>query len=313
MRNHRRFALGATMLVLALAAGACSSGGGATNTPTGAASSPAVQRGTLTIGVSGAYAENQLVAEMYAQVLEKAGYTIKRQLDLLDRPVSDPALFDGQIDMKPEYLAFELPKLDPNADNTGTAEEVYPRLQAAAKAKGITVLHFSPADSTNVFVVKPETATANNLTNMSSLVPVASQLTLGAPPDCNESATCEKGLKDVYGITFKSIKSLDLGGPKTKAAIDNDAVDVGELFSLDPDIATKGYTVLEDDKHLQGAGNFVPMIRTEKLNDEIASLLNAVTAKLTTDGMLELVTKVQVEHEDVADVAKAFLQSQGLL
>jgi osmoprotectant transport system substrate-binding protein len=313
MRSDRRFALGATVLALAPAAGACSSGGGGTNTPTGTPSSPAVQRGTLTIGVSGAFAENQLVAEMYAEVLEKAGYTIKRQLDLGTRPVSDPALINGQIDMKPEYLAFELPELDPNADNTGTAEEVFPRLQAAANAKGLTALNFSPADSTNVFVVKPETATKYSLTNMSSVTPVASQLTLGAPPDCAGSATCEVGLKDIYGITFKSIKSLDVGGPQTVAAIDSGAVDVGELFSLDPTITQKGYTVLEDDKHLQGAGNFVPLIRTEKLNDEIARLLNAVQAKLTTDGMLDLVGKVQVEHQDVADVAKEFLQSQGLL
>ncbi len=313
MRNHRRFALGAAMLVLAIVVVACSSGGGGTATPTGAATSPPIQRGTLTIGVSGAFAESQLVAEMYADVLEKAGYTIKRQLDLEARPVSDQALFNGQIDMKPEYLAFELPKLDPNADTSGTAEQVYPRVQAAAEAKGLTALNFSPADSTNVFVVKPETATANNLTTMSSLAPVASKLTLGAPPDCATNFACEEGLTKVYGITFKSIKSLDFGGPQTVAALENGAVDVGELFSLDPTISQKGYTVLEDDKHLQGAGNFVPLIRTDKLNDEIASLLNAVQGKLTTDGMLTLVGKVLVDHEDVADVAKEFLQSQGLL
>jgi osmoprotectant transport system substrate-binding protein len=142
---------------------------------------------------------------------------------------------------------------------------------------------------------------------------VASKLTLGAPPDCATNFTCKDGLKEVYGITFKSIKSLDFGGPQTVAALDSGAVDVGELFSLDPTITQKGYTVLEDDKHLQGAGNFVPLVRTDKLNDEITNLLNAVTAKLTTQGMLDLVGKVQVEHQDVADVAKEFLQSQGLL
>src|SRR6266536_2625869 len=78
MRKHRKSVLGATLLVLALAAGACSSGGGgSTTSPSGAASSPPVQRGTMTIGVSGQYAENQHVAELWAQVLEKAGYTAK--------------------------------------------------------------------------------------------------------------------------------------------------------------------------------------------------------------------------------------------
>ena len=36
----------------------------------------------IVVGVSGAFAENQIVAEMYAQVLEHAGYTVERQLDL---------------------------------------------------------------------------------------------------------------------------------------------------------------------------------------------------------------------------------------
>ena len=164
-----------------------------------------------------------------------------------------------------------------------------------------------------MFVVTPASASKYNLTIMSSLAPVASQLVLGAPPDCDTNAACKSGLQPVYGITFKEIKSLDFGGPQTVAAIESGAVDVGELFSLDPTITQKGWTVLQDDKNLQPAGNFFPLIRTDVLNDEITSLLNAVTAKLTTDGMLELVGRVQVDKEDVAAVAKDFLTKNGLL
>jgi osmoprotectant transport system substrate-binding protein len=312
MRRSRTFVLGATLLAAGFVLAACGSGGNDTQatTPPAASQSP---RGTIKVGVSGAFAENQLVAEMYAQVLEKAGYTVDRQLDLGSREIGDTALFSGQIDMKPEYLAYELPKLDPSADTTGTAAEVYPRVQAAAQAKGLTALQYSPANSTNVFVVTPETAQANNLTTMSSLAAVAANMTLGAPPDCSTNPACEQGLKDVYGITFKEIKSLDFGGPQTVAAIDSGAVDVGELFSLDPTITQKGWTVLEDDKNLQPAGNFFPLIRDEVLNDEITALLNGVTSKLTTDGMLGLVGRVQVDKEDVAVVAKDFLTQSGLL
>jgi osmoprotectant transport system substrate-binding protein len=312
MRRCRTFVLGATLLAAGFVLAACGSGGNDTQatTPPATSQSP---RGTIKIGVSGAFAENQLVAEMYAQVLEKAGYTVDRQLDLGSREIGDTALFSGQIDMKPEYLAYELPKLDPSADTTGTAAEVYPRVQAAAQAKGLTALQYSPANSTNVFVVTPETAQANNLTTMSSLAAVAANMTLGAPPDCSTNPACEQGLKDVYGITFKEIKSLDFGGPQTVAAIDSGAVDVGELFSLDPTITQKGWTVLEDDKSLQPAGNFFPLIRDEVLNDEITALLNGVTSKLTTDGMLGLVGRVQVDKEDVAVVAKDFLTQSGLL
>jgi osmoprotectant transport system substrate-binding protein len=313
MRRSRMFVLGAALLAVGFALAACGSGGDdntQATTPPAASQSP---RGTIKVGVSGAFAENQLVAEMYAQVLEKAGYTVDRQLDLGSREIGDTALFSGQIDLKPEYLAYELPKLDPSADTTGTAEEVYPRVQAAAQAKGLTALQFSPANSTNVFVVTAETAQANSLTTMSSLAPVAGNMTLGAPPDCSTNPACEKGLKDVYGITFKEIKSLDFGGPQTVAAIESGAVDVGELFSLDPTITQKGWVVLEDDKSLQPAGNFFPLIRDEVLNDEITALLNGVTSKLTTDGMLGLVGRVQVDKEDVAVVAKDFLTQSGLL
>jgi osmoprotectant transport system substrate-binding protein len=250
---------------------------------------------------------------MYAQVLENAGYTVQRQLDLGGREVSDAALFSGQIDVKPEYLAYELPKLDESADTAGTAEEVFPRVQQAAEAKGLTALQFSPANSTNVFVVTPDTASQNNLTNMSSLAPVAGDMTLGAPPDCDTNFACKQGLQEVYGITFKEIKPLDFGGPQTVAAIESGAVDVGELFSLDPTITTKGWVVLEDDKSLQPAGNFFPLIRNEVLNDEVTSLLNGVSAAMTTDGMLALVGRVQVDKEDVAAVATDFLQQSGLL
>jgi osmoprotectant transport system substrate-binding protein len=318
----RRFALGATLLATILLIGACASGGSASPSataasPSAASASPSAAseepRGTVVVGVSGAFAESQLVAEMYAQVLEKAGYTVERQLDLGGREVSDAALFGGDIDVKPEYLAFELPKLDPDADTTGTADVVFPRVQDAAESKELTALQFSPANSTNVFVVKPETASANNLTTMTSLAAVAGEMSLGAPPDCETNYACKQGLEEVYGIVFKEIRTLDFGGPQTVAAIDSGAVQVGELFSLDPTITQKGYVVLEDDKDLQPAGNFFPLIRTEVVNDEITELLNGVSAALTTDGMLELVGRVQVDQEDVEAVATEFLTAEGLL
>jgi osmoprotectant transport system substrate-binding protein len=304
------------LLSLALLAGACGSGEGETPSATTSASaqpSSESPRGTIVVGVSGAFAENQLVAEMYAQVLENAGYTVERQLDLGSREVSDAALFGGQIDVKPEYLAYELPKLDESADTTGTAEEVFPRVQQAAQAKDLTALQFSPANSTNVFVVTPDTASQNNLTNMSSLAPVAGDMTFGAPPDCDTNFACKQGLQEVYGITFKEIKPLDFGGPQTVAAVESGAVDVGELFSLDPTITQKGWVVLQDDKSLQPAGNFFPLIRTEVVNDEVTQLLDGVSAAMTTDGMLALVGRVQVDKEDVAAVATDFLQQSGLL
>ena len=102
--------------------------------------SPSAEReGTIVVGVSGAFAENQIVAEMYAQVLEHAGYTVERQLDLRSREVSQNALESGQIDLKPEYLSSLLLFVDPNAEASNDPDDVAeqaPRSPGAARDHG---------------------------------------------------------------------------------------------------------------------------------------------------------------------------------
>jgi osmoprotectant transport system substrate-binding protein len=313
MRRSRTLVLGATVLALAMFAGACSSGGDDSGGQPSDGGSSAVEKGNLTVGVSGAFPENQLVAEMWAQLLENAGYTVDRQLDLGTRQLSDKALFSGEIDMKPEYLGFELPELDPKADTTGSAEEIAALLEPLLEAKGVKMLDFSEANSTNAFVVTQETADALGVSSLSDLAPIAGDLTLGGPPECPENALCIPGLKKAYGIEFGDFKPLDFGGPQTVAAIDTGAVDVGLLFSLDPTIEDKGWVVLADDEELQAAGNFVGVIREDVTNTEIEGIMNSVTATLTDDGMRTIIARVAIDKEDVATVATDYLQEQGLL
>lgn len=324
MRNHRSTVLGAALLAATLLLAACGSGEddedepGATG-PTEATGTTAAtgttgpERGTIIVGVSGAFPENQVVAEMYAQVLENAGYTVERQLDLGTREISDQALFSGDIDLKPEYLGFELPALDPEADTTVSAEEIAEVLTPLYAEQGVDVLAFSPANSTNAFVVTPDTAEEFGLATVSDLAPVAGDLTLGGPPECPDRPFCVLGLEDVYGVEFGDFRPLDFGGPQTVAALEAGAIDVALLFSLDPTIGDKGWISLEDDMDLQAAGNFVGVIRSEVNNDEVTGLIDAVTTSLETEGMLELVRRIAIDGEDTAAVATDYLTEQGLL
>jgi osmoprotectant transport system substrate-binding protein len=309
MRKHRTLALGAGLLALAIIAAACSSGGGSSTTPSASSTS----KGTIVVGVSGAFAENQLVAEMYAQVLEHAGYTVDRELTLASRDIGNQLLADGKIDLKPEYTGFDLPLYNKNGVTNGPPAKVAAALTAAVASAGLVTYKFSPANSTNVFVVTPATAAKYHLTDLSSLAPVAGKLTFGAPPDCPTAAFCIPGLKKTYGITFANVKLLDTGGPKTVAALQAGAVDVGELFSLDPTITKDGFTVLTDNKNLQADGNFIPVVRKAVATPELGQLLDSVTTTLTNTNMLAMVDKVENQHEDVSTVAKAYLQQQGLI
>jgi osmoprotectant transport system substrate-binding protein len=90
-------------------------------------------------------------------------------------------------------------------------------------------------------------------------------------------------------------------------------VQVALLFSTDPSIEANGFVPLIDDLHLQNAENLTPVIRTEKLNDEVRDVLDAVSARLTTENVTALVGKVVLEGQDVASVAREFLIANGLL
>ena len=296
-------------IVLALGIGAVA----CTTSPTNIARPSGPGKGTIIVGVSGSFTENQLVAEMYAQVLEHAGYTVQRQFDLRSREVSQSALESGQIDLKPEYLSSLLLYLDPNGQHSNDPRAVAAQVAARLAPSGVSVLTPSPAQDQNTFVANAETAQRFGLTTMSSLAAAAGQLTLGAPPECPQRPYCLTGLKDVYGILFWDFKPLDAGGPQTVEALKNNDVQIGLLFSTDPSIEANGFVQLEDDKQLQDAENITPVIRTAVLNDEVRRRLDGVSAALTTDNMTALIGKVVLDGQDIPTVARDFLRANDVL
>jgi osmoprotectant transport system substrate-binding protein len=177
------------------------------------------------------------------------------------------------------------------------------------------VLDYAQAVDTNGFVVTRATADKYKLAKMSDLQPVAGQLVLGGPPECPQRPFCLIGLMQTYGLNFKDFKPLDAGGPLTVAALDSGDIDVGLLFTTDPNITLKNYVLLDDDKHLQLADNIAPLVRNQILQQgaDAKTLLNGVTAKLTTADLTDMNKQVGIDHKDANAVAKAYLQSKQLL
>ncbi|MCL6648073.1 MAG: ABC transporter substrate-binding protein [Chloroflexi bacterium] len=273
---------------------------------------------TIRIGSTN-FAEQLVVAELYAQVLEQAGYKVERRYNLGSREIVAPALESGQIDLYPEYLATYVIYLtkDPNK-GTPDAAQTYAALQEALKAKNITALQYAPAIDSNGFVVTRAFADRNGLKRVSDLQKLNGQLVLGGPPECPQRPLCLQGLERLYGLRFKEFKALDAGGPLTVAALEGNQIDVAVLFTSDAVIAVKGFVLLEDDKKLQPADNLVPVVRNDFLSkvpnqDQFKKLLNDVSAKLTTEELTQLNKQVGVDKKEPKDVAVAWLKSKGLL
>ncbi len=307
MRLSRTLALGASLMVLL---SACATGG---------SSKP-----TIKVGSDGFY-EAQVVAEMYAQVLEKAGYKVERSLGLGARKVTSPAIESAQIDLKPEYLGSGLGYYD-KTKTTGDPAANAKALGDILKGKGggISVLAFSPGQDTNAFVVRKETADLYRLVKMSDLAAVQDKLTWGLPPECETNPLCAGALKDAYKITFppKGVKLLGACGAEIAAALEGKAVDIGELCSTQPVISasTVGLVALQDDKATQPAENLAPIVRDDflaKLSAEdkkaFTALLDGVSAKLTTEALLKIGVAHEIDKKDVAEIATSFLEENGLL
>ena len=306
MRRFRSTAFGAALLALALLAAACAGeekpgGGGQTD---GA-------KPSLTVGADN-FGESEILGEMYAQVLENAGYEISRKFGTT-RETRIPAMESGEIDVAPEYLATLLLFLDPDAEASSDPQEVATALEPLLAEKNLALLEPSEAVNTNEIVVTQETADQHDLSTVSDLEPVAGDLRFGGPPECPERPLCIPGLKEVYGIEFGEFVPLDVGGPLTIEALDSGEIDVALLFTTQSVILDRGWVILEDDQSLQAADNITPLWNTESTDDEAERLLNEISATLTSEKMLELNGRVDIDGEDPADVARAHLEDEGLL
>jgi osmoprotectant transport system substrate-binding protein len=329
MRTPRVLALGMTLLVVL---GACSTGGGSSTAPSTAAESQAASsqaatssapastapKADIRIGSDNFY-ESKLVGEIYAQVLENAGYKVVRKFGLGSRQQRIPIMDAGQVDLVPEYVGSGLGFYDPTKVS-GDGQANATALQAAldAKNKNITVLAIAPGTDTNAFAVRPDTATSLSLTKMSDLAAHQADLKWGLPADCDTNPLCAGALK-TYGLTYPPAKRTALGAcdvPMAQA-LQGKAIDVAEFCSTQPAIAQFGFVVLVDDKKTQPAENLAPLVRNDYLakvdKTSFEKILNDASAKITTDALTTMGVDVAVNQKDVAAVATAWLKTQGLL
>jgi osmoprotectant transport system substrate-binding protein len=276
------------------------------------ASTRSSSKPTIIIGSTN-FEEQAIVSNIWADVLQKAGYSVKVEPALGTRSIVVPAIEKGQIDLEPDYAASLLGFLHngeilPAAGQIGTA---IPADQKALASDGVTVLPATKALDTDVFVVTKATANKDHLTTISSLKPYASKLTLGGPPECPTFSLCEPGLKKVYGLNFAGFKSLDEAGPLSVAALKNGEVQVVELFSSNGDVVSNNFVALTDNKHLEGADYIVPVIRKSVDTAGVAKALNSVDAKLTTSAITKLNLDVTNNQELPPAVAQTWLNSVG--
>jgi osmoprotectant transport system substrate-binding protein len=264
-------------------------------------------KGSLTLGsknLPGA----QVLGQVYGQALEKDGYEVSYKENLGTTEVVFAALESGDIDLYPEYLNTVVQF----AGGTGGADvnQVKTELDSLLASRGIVATTPAPAVDVNGFYVTKKTAKKYKLKTVSDLTAQASKLTFGGPPECEQRPLCLGDTsQQKYGLQFKEVKKLDVGGPVTVKALQDGDIQVGILFT-GSSVIPKDAVLLRDDQGLQGADNPVVLVKQDKNTPELDAAVDKVSAKITTRQYRKMTLAVQNDKEDPKDVAEEFLKSQ---
>lgn len=294
----------ALALGVAAALSGCSS-----SSPLDSGSSSSSDSKTIVIG-SQQYYSNEIIAEMYAQVLEKDGFQVKRNFNIGQREIYLPQLQKGAIDVMPEYSGNLLQYYDKNSD-AKTSSEIDAALGKALPS-GLRVLDEAEATDQDSYTVTKEFSEKNDVTSLADLKNVKEKLTVGANSEFQTRPYGPEGLKSVYGVDvdFKAVE--DSGGALTVKALKDGTVQLADIYSADPSIKANDFVSLKDPENLILPQNVIPVV-SKKVDDKAAADIDKVSKVLTTDALIDLNAKSVNDKEKASTIAKDFLTDKGLL
>ena len=293
----------ASVLALAgmLALAGCGSSDPLANEPSAGASGESDK--SVVVG-SQAYYSNEIIAEIYAQALEKAGFTVERKFNIGQRDAYMPQLENGSIDIMPEYTGNLLQYFEPKT-SARASEDVYDEL-GKALPDSLAVLDQAQASDQDSYTVTEKFAKDNSLSSIEDLAKVSQKLTLGGPPELAERPYGPKGLSKTYGVDV----AFSATGDTTVEDLNAGTVNVANVFTADPRIKTDKLVVLDDPKALFLASNVVPVVEADK-SEELAAVINPISAKLSAEELINLNVQSTVEQKSAQDIASAWLGSNG--
>jgi len=299
-----RIALAALIAVLGASLLAGCSGADPLATETGQ-STPST---SIVIG-SQDYYSNEIIAEIYAQALEGAGYTVDRQFRIGQREIYLPEIEAGSIDLFPEYTGNLLQYWEPDTD-ARLADDVYAALEEATP-DGLRVLDQSEASDQDSYTVTREFADMWDLTTIDDLADVTEPLTLGANSEAESRPYGPKGLMDTYGIEISFTPIEDAGGPLTVKALKDGDIQLANIYTADPAIKTNDLVSLQDTKGLFLASHVVPLA-SDNVDDAAADVINTVSAAMSPDDLIALNARSVDEELPAATIATDWLSDEGL-
>ena len=259
--------------------------------------------GPIVVG-SQQYYSNEIIAEIYAQVLETAGYTVTREYQIGQREIYLPQIESGDISVVPEYGGnlLQYYAKDPEATDAGSVrEELFTVLP-----RDLTILGSAEATDQDSYTVTRATADAYGLTSIADLAELGGTVTIAANSELATRPYGPSGLMSVYGVDATIDPVEDTGGPLTVNALTDGTVNVANIPTSSPAITDNDLVVLEDPKNLILPENVTPLVR-KSLPVGATQAIDAVAARLTADELRTLNARSTKEQLESAVIASDWL------
>lgn len=301
-------ALAALTLASALALAGCS-GADPLDADTDAGTDETTSAQTIVVG-SQDYYSSEIIAEIYAQALEDAGYSVDRQFRIGQREAYLPEVEAGVIDLFPEYTGPLLQYWNPDTE-ARLADDVVAAL-AETTPEGLRVLDQSPATDQDSYTVTQAFADEWDLASIEDLADVEVPLTLGANSEAVSRPHGPDGLLDAYGIEVAFTPIEDGGGPLTVRALQDDDIQLAVIYTADPSIEVNDLVSLEDTRGLFLASHVIPLA-SDNIDDDVAAIINAISAAMSPDSLVALNSRSVNEELPAATIATDWLEAEGLV
>ena len=224
------------------------------------------------------------------------------------------ALKAGSIDIYPEFSGTITASLLTNPPQVANDQEAVYEAARDGIYQQDKLIYLKPMAYQNTYAiaVKEAYAMEHGLETISDLKKVESTARTGFSLEFNDRPDGKKGLEALYGLNL-NIQTME---PALRyQALEQDKLDVIEVYSTDSQIIKYGLKLLQDDKHLFPPYQGAPLLREETLKQhpELEGILNKLHNKITATEMATMNYQVDVEGKSAKEVAHDFLSRQGLL
>jgi len=284
-----------------------------TTTTTATVTLPGAGKPPVTIGDEN-LTEQFVLGQLYYQALKAQGFQVTLNQNIGPTQVVMQALATGQLAMYPEYLDTWDTQVAGVPTPPKTRDDAYLAGLRYALKHGLQLLNPTPFSDTSAIAVSFYNAVENGLQSIPDLIKVSPQLTLGGPPQFQQSPTGLPAIQIAYGIVPSTFKPLEIGSQYQ--ALDQGTVQAAVVNTTDPQLLSGAYPLLHDPDDIFGWGNVVPVASNRALDAEgpvFEATINRVSALLTLSAMRELNAAVVLYGQDPATVAQQFLQASGIL